>query len=116
MEESSISGPSLVWEVNEYKVSPPYELSPQYFGFKQASLADIKGGTPEENAKILRRILDDERGPQRDVVVMNTAAVLLASNRASDLKEGARLAEEATDSGQAREKLDGLVRLSQSLG
>ncbi len=116
MDEISICGQSLVWEVNEDKVSPPYKISPQYFGFKQASLADIKGGTPEENAKMLRRILDGERGPRRDVVVMNTAAVLLAGNRASDLKEGAHLAEEAIDSGQAREKLEGLVRLSQSLG
>ena len=116
MDEISICGQSLVWEVNEDKVSPPYKISPQYFGFNEASLADIKGGTPEENAKMLRRILDGERGPRRDVVVMNTAAVLLAGNRASDLKEGARLAEEAIDSGQAREKLEGLVRLSQSLG
>ena len=116
MDEISICGQSLVWEINEDKVSPPYKISPQYFGFEQAGLADIKGGTPEENAKMLRHILDGERGPQRDVVVMNTAAVLLAGNRASDLKEGARLAEEAIDSGQAREKLEGLVRLSQSLG
>ncbi|MFQ5997478.1 MAG: anthranilate phosphoribosyltransferase, partial [Dehalococcoidales bacterium] len=116
MDEIAISGPSLVWAVDEDGVSPPYKVSPQYFGFKQASLAEIKGGTPEENAKILHRILDGERGPRREVVVMNTAAVLLAGNRASDLKEGARLAEEATDSGQAREKLEGLVRLSQSLG
>jgi anthranilate phosphoribosyltransferase len=47
---------------------------------------------------------------------MNAAAALLAGNRASDLKEGAHLAEEAIDSGQAREKLEGLVRLSQNLG
>jgi len=116
MDEISISGQSLVWEVNEDKVSPPYEVSPQHFGFKRASLTEVKGGTPEDNANMLRRILDGKRGPQRDVVVMNAAAVLLAGNRASDFKEGAHLAEEVIDSGQAREKLEGLVRLSQSLG
>ncbi len=116
MDEISISGPSLVWEVDESKVSPPYEISPRYFGFKEAGLAEIKGGTPEENARILRNILTGARGPQRDVVVMNAAAVLFAANRVSDLKEGARLAEEAIDRGQAREKLENLVRLSQSLG
>ena len=116
MDEISISGKSLVWEVSEDKISSPYEVSPQYFGFKGTSLAEIKGGTPEENADILRRVLNGERGSWRDVVVMNAAAALLAGNRASDLKEGARLAEEVIDNGQALEKLEGLVKLSQSLG
>lgn len=116
MDEISISGKSLIWEVDEHKLSPPYEVSPQLFGFKSASLAEIKGGTPEENARILHRILSGEKGPWRDVVVVNAAAALLAGNRASDLKEGARLAEEAVDSGRALEKLEALVKLSQSLG
>jgi len=116
MDEISISGKSLVWEVSEQKISPPYEVSPQHFGFKSTSLAKIKGGTPEENADILRRVLNGERGSWRDVVVMNAAAALLAGNRVSDLKEGARLAEEVIDNGQALEKLDQLVKLSQSLG
>ena len=116
IDEISIGGRSLIWEVDADKASPPYEVSPQYFGFKEAGLAEIKGGTPEENANVLRRILAGEKGPLRDVVVMNAAAALLAGNQASNLKEGTRLAEEAIDSGQAREKLEGLVRLSQSLG
>jgi len=116
MDEISISGKSLVWEVSEQKVSPPYEVSPQYFGFKSTRLAEIKGGTPEENASILRRVLNGERGSRREVVVMNAAAALLAGNRVSDLKDGARLAEEAIDSGQALDKLEALVRVSQSLG
>ncbi|MFC2002324.1 anthranilate phosphoribosyltransferase, partial [Chloroflexota bacterium] len=116
MDELSISGRSLVWEVDEQGVSPPIEVSPQHFGFKDTSLSEIRGGSPEENASILHRILDGERGSLRDVVVMNAAAALVAGNRTSDLKEGARLAEEAIDSGRAREKLDGLVKLSQSLG
>jgi anthranilate phosphoribosyltransferase len=116
VDEISISGRSLVWEVSEDGVLPPYEISPQYFGVKEASLAEIKGGTPEENAGMLRRLLSREKGPRRDVVVMNTAAALVAGNRASDLKEGARIAQEVIDSGRALEKLDGLLRLSQSLG
>ena len=115
MDEISIAGKSLVWEVNENGVLPPYEVSPQYFGFKNASLAEIKGGTPEENAEMLRRILSGEKGPRRDVVVMNAAAALVAGNRASDLKQGAGIAEEAIDSGRALEKLDELVRISQGL-
>ena len=115
MDEISISGKSLVWEINEDRVLPPYEVSPGDFGFKEANLAEITGGTPEENADILRRILGGEKGPRREVVVMNAAAALVAGNQASDLKEGAQLAEEAIDSGRALEKLDRLVSLSQSL-
>lgn len=115
MDEISISGKSLVWGVTEDGVSPPHEISPEYFGFNGASLAEIKGGTPEENASILRLILNGETGPRRDVVVMNAAAALFAGDRAANLKEGARLAEEAIDSRQPLEKLDQLVRLSQSL-
>jgi anthranilate phosphoribosyltransferase len=104
-----------VWEVNESGVLPAYEVSPRYFGFKEANLNEIKGGTPEDNARILRSILSRDRGPRRDVAVMNAAAALVAGNRASDLNHGARLAQEAIDSGRALEKLDALVRLSQSL-
>ncbi len=116
MDEISISGKSLVWEVNEQGVSPPYEISPLDFGFKGADLAEIRGGKPEENAKMMRRLLSGEKGHRRDVVDMNAAAALVAGNQAPDLKEGARIAEEAIDSGRALEKLDGLVRLSRSLG
>ena len=116
MDEISISSSSLVWEINKDKLSPPYEISPDSFGFKEASLAEIKGGTPEENAGMLRRILDGEKGARRNVVVMNAAAGLVAGNLTPDLKTGARLAEEAIDSDRAREKLDKLVELSQSLG
>ncbi len=116
MDEISIAGRSLVWEVNETGVLPVKEVSPHHFGFNEANLAEIKGGTPEENAGIVRRILSGEKGPRRDVVVMNAAAALVAGNRVSDLKEGARIAEEAIDSGRALEKLDGLARLSHSLG
>lgn len=115
MDEISITGRSLVWEVNESGVSPPYETSPQDFGFNEASLAEIKGGNPDENAQMLRHVLRGDRGARRDVVVMNAAAVLVAGNRASDLREGASIAEEAIDSRRALKKLDGLVRLSQSL-
>jgi len=115
MDEISINGKSLVWDVTPQGVSPPYEVSPQYFGFKEANMTEIKGGTPEDNARILRSILKGEQGPRRDIAVMNAAAATVAGNRASGLKEGARIAEEAIDSGQALEKLDALVKLSQSL-
>ena len=116
MDEISISGSSLVWDVSENKLSPPYKISPRHFGFKEADPAEIKGGTPRENATAMRVILSGGPGALRNVVVMNAAAALVAGNLTSDLKAAARLAEKAIDRGQAREKLDKLVALSQSLG
>jgi len=115
LDEISITGKSLVWEVKESGVLPPYEVSPQEFGFKEASLAEIQGGTPQDNAQILRRIFSGERGPKRDVVIMNAAAALVVGKKARELTEGARLAEEVIDHGKALEKLNALVKVSQNL-
>jgi len=115
MDEISISGKSLVWDITPKGVSPAYEVSPHDFGFSEAALKEIKGGRPVVNARILRSILTGERGPRRDIAVMNAAAAIVAANRASDLKEGVRIAQESIDSGQALEKLDALIKLSQSL-
>ena len=115
MDELSISGKSTVWEVNEQGVLPPSEVEPARFGFSKSGISEIRGGTPEENAAILRRIFNGEKGPERDVVVLNAAAAIYAGNLASDLKEGVHLAEAAIDSGQAREKLEGLITLSNKL-
>jgi len=115
MDEISISGGSLVWEVNEYEVSPPYEIYPEDFGFEKASMTEVKGGTPDENAKMLRCILDGERGAKRDIVVMNASAALVAGNRASDLKEGAHIAERVIDNGQAQAKLEELINFSRTI-
>ena len=114
-DEISISERSLIWDVNQDRVSPPYEVSPLDFGFNKASIAEIKGGTPEDNAKMLRRILSGEKGAKRNIVVMNAAAALAASNRASDLKEGAGIAEEVIDKGKAQTKLEELIKISQRL-
>jgi anthranilate phosphoribosyltransferase len=115
MDEISISRKSLVWDVNQHRVLPPYEVSPDDFGFMKASVTQIKGGTARQNAKILRSILSGEVGVRRNIVVMNAAAALVAGNQASDLKEGASIAERTIDSGKALAKLDELIKLSQRL-
>jgi len=114
-DEISISGGSVIWDINQDRILPPYEVSPEDFGFERASMAEIKGGMPGENAEMLRRVLKGERGARRNIVVMNAAAALVASNRASDLEEGAGIAEEVIDSGKAQTKLDELIKLSQNL-
>jgi len=115
MDEISIGSESLVWEVNQDKVLPPYKVSPEDFGFERASMAEIIGGTAKENAEMLRSILKGEAGTRRNIVVMNAAAALVAGNKASNLGEGVHIAKEAIDSGAAQAKLDELIKFSQSL-
>ena len=115
MDEISISRKSLVWDVNQHRVLPPYEVSPDDLGFMKASMTQIKGGTARQNAKILRGILSGEVGARRNIVIMNAAAALVAGNQASDLKEGASIAEQTLDSGKSLAKLDELIKLSRRL-
>lgn len=116
MDELSTGDKSIIWEVNEQGVLPPFEIDPADFDFEKTGISKIRGGTPEENAATLRRVLDGEKQPCRDVVVLNAAAALYAGRQAADLKEGVSLAEAAIDSGRAGDKLEGLVKLSHSLG
>jgi len=91
------------------------ELDARTFGLQRAAREDLRGGTPEENARIVRDILmGAERGPKRDVVALNAAAALVAGARARDLREGLEHASAAIDSGNALRALEGLIALSQS--
>jgi anthranilate phosphoribosyltransferase len=115
LDEISISDKSLVWDISEDKLSPSYEVSPKSFGFDKADSAEIKGGTPRENAEALLNILDGKRSALRNIVVINAAAALIAGNVTSDMKKAAQLAGEAIDSGRAKEKLYSLIELSRSV-
>lgn len=115
MDELSIGAESLVWDVNQDRVLPPYKVSPEDFGFRRASMAEIRGGTARQNAEILRNVLNGEVGARQNIVVMNAAAALVAGNKAADLKEGVRIAKEVIDTKRAQAKLDELIKVSQSL-
>ena len=89
-------------------------LDPSALGFRQAKAGDLKGGDPEENAQITRAILDGrDRGPRRDVVLLNAGAALMAGRAAADLPEGIACAAESIDSGAAIGTLEALVDYSQ---
>ena len=79
---------------------------------KRAPLKEIKGGDCKMNSSIILEILSGEKGPRRDVVVLNTAALFLISGKVESLNKGARLAEELIDSKKAMEKLEELRSLS----
>ncbi len=115
LDEISISGKSMIWDVTKKKLSAPYEVSPKSFGYDKADIEEIRGGTPEENGATLLRILDGEKGVLRNIVVMNAAAALLAGNASTELKKAVVMAEESIDSGKAKEKLERLIKLSQTL-
>ena len=98
-------------KVSEYKDGHirTYKIKPTDFGIKLASLNEIKGGDPEENAKIILSILKGkEKGPKRDVVLLNAAAALFAADKVDSIKNGIKLAAESIDSGKALKVLDKL--------
>ena len=116
VDELSISGPSLVWEVeNGADEVHSYTVAPEDVGLERSSLDDIKGGTAQENADIVRRVLNGEKGPHRNVVLFNAAAALRAGEKVDNLSAGVELAAQVIDSGKAREKLDAFVQRSGSL-
>src|SRR5262245_21873567 len=104
LDEISTTGESLVAEVREGVVRVS-TVRPEDFGVPRATIADLQGGDREQNAEIIRGILGGEPGPRRDIVVVNSAAALVAGARARDFKDGAQLAEHSIDSGAAGRKL-----------
>ncbi len=114
LDEISNTGESRISEVREGVVRT-FTVRPEDFGLPQASIGDLRGGDRDQNAQIIRAIVDGQRGPRRDIVLMNAAAALVAGTRARDLAEGVELAARAIDTGAAREKLDRLVALSRKL-
>jgi len=88
------------------------QIAPEDAGVNRARLADIKGGTAADNAAALKRLFGGEKGPYRDIVLLNAGAALMVSGRAKDVKEGVTLAAQALDSGAAREKLVQLIVVS----
>ena len=113
LDEVSIEAPTVVWDVQAKKVRLD-TVSPPQVGLDWGKLEDVRGGTPEENAAILRRVLSGEKGPVRDFVLLNAAAGLVASDAASNWKEAAQIAARVIDSGAALEKLEHFVEATNS--
>ena len=108
LDEISLSGETIVAEVRGGEVRQ-FTVTPEDFGVARAAVESIRGGTPAENAELIRRVLDGEDGPARDVVVVNAAAALVAAGAAADFREGAGLASFVISSGAAGKKLAALA-------
>ena len=113
LDEITITGETKVSELKNKKVKG-YHIKPQDFGMKKAELSDIKGGTIEENAAIVKKVLEGEKGPRQDVVLLNASAALIAGGMAKDFKDGIEIARIAIESGKAKEKLEKLVKFTNS--
>ncbi|SCY29735.1 anthranilate phosphoribosyltransferase [Desulfoluna spongiiphila] len=110
LDEISVCAPTRVTELNNELIRTTDIDPTDYFG-ELAPPEALKGGTPEVNARIVRDILTgDERGPKRNVILINAGAALMAADKADTLRDGIFLAEEAIDSGNAMAKLEGLAR------
>ncbi len=111
LDEISVCAPTRVSELNNGFIRT-CDISPEQLLGRTADPKDMAGGTPAENAEITVKILSGEKGPRRDVVVVNAGAALVASGLGQDFREGIRLAEAAIDQGRALQKLQELVRFT----
>ena len=115
LDELTLDGETQGWEVVGGRVRE-WSTSPESAGLPSASLDQIKGGSKEENAATMRRIFQGASGPLRDVVLLNSAAVLLVGGEVEDIAQGVEQAARVIDDGAALAKLDSLVAVSQRLG
>lgn len=119
LDELTTAGPN---QISYFGVTPANgqvlteTLDPRELGFVPAPPDALRGGDPDENARILRDVLaGQDRGPRRDVVLLNAAAALVAGDAAADLKEGIDRAAESVDSGNALRTLEALIDYSQRM-
>jgi anthranilate phosphoribosyltransferase len=112
LDEITITGPTRVAEARDGTVRT-YEVDPEEFGMKRATLADISGGDAAENAAIVCGVLSGKKSPRRDVVLLNAAAALVAAGRVDHLADGVPVAAQAIDSGAASAKLAALASFTE---
>ncbi|MGQ9920117.1 MAG: anthranilate phosphoribosyltransferase [Desulfobacca sp.] len=114
-DEISITGPTRVCELQNGEIRS-YTITPEQFGLRRGSLADIRGGDVFANAAIVRAVLAGEPGPKQDMVALNAAAACIGASLVADFAGGIALAKEVIASGRALAKLEALIAKSRSFG
>ena len=111
LDEISLSSPTSICEIRDgwYK---SYVIAPEDFGLDRCDKSELKGGTPSENAEIVREILGGMKGPKRNAVLMNAGAALYIAGKSGSMKDGVTLAAEIIDSGKALDTLKTFVEVS----
>jgi len=115
LDEISICAPTRISELKDNQVAT-YDIMPEQFFGQTADPDDLVGGTPEENAEITKHILTGEKGPRRNVILINTAAALIAAGKADNFNNGIQQAEKSIDTGEALSKLNALISFTQENG
>ena len=111
LDEISASAPTTVCEIDNGTFKN-YVITPEEFGMERCTKEDLVGGTPQENAEITRAILNGEKGPKRNVVLLNAAAALYVAGKADSMADGVKLAEKVIDTGLAKAQLERFIKLS----
>ncbi|MEA4871906.1 MAG: anthranilate phosphoribosyltransferase [Synergistaceae bacterium] len=105
IDEITSCAPNTVCEIKEGYFKT-FVIKPEDYGLTRSCKTDLKGGTPKENAKITLAILQGEKGPKRDTVLMNAGAAFYVAGKVGSIVDGIKLAEEVIDSGKAMTKLN----------
>ena len=109
LDEISLSATTTVCEVNNGELKS-YTIDPREFGFVLCKPEDLVGGGAPKNAEIALQILRGEKGPKRDIVLLNSAACLYLAGKAEGIEDGIKLASEMIDSGKAYAKMEAFVK------
>lgn len=113
MDEVTTTAKTYVNEIKDGEIIE-YEIDPADYGIPYSAKEELIGGDGAENAAITRAILSGERGPKRDIVVLNSACGIYIGGKAASIAEGVKTAEKMIDSGKAMEKLNELIKKSNS--
>jgi len=113
IDELSPAGPNLVCEVVDGEVHER-EIDPLDLGVPRCDPAELRGGSPEENAQVIREVFAGRDGAARDAILLNAAGAIAAGGHAADLREGLGLARDVVASGAAGERLEELAAFSRS--
>jgi anthranilate phosphoribosyltransferase len=111
LDELTLAGPSFVAEAKQGVVKT-YEVTPEQFGLARASKEAVRGGDLQENAALVREVLEGGKGPRRDIVLLNAAPAIIAGEGAEDWASGLRAAAQSIDSGAAWAACENLIRVS----
>jgi anthranilate phosphoribosyltransferase len=111
LDELTTTGPSIVAALEGGRVRT-FEVNPSELGFAPAQISDLVGGAPVANAAKLKSLLAGEKGPYRDIVILNAAAAFILAGKATSLAEGVGFATIAIDDGSAARALDALVAIT----
>jgi len=114
LDEITVCDGTRVSRYKDGKVETFY-ITPEDFGFKKADCKELTGGSKNENAGITISILNGEKGPKRNIVLMNSAAAIVVAGLAQDFKTAREIAEESIDSKKALQKLEEIKNVTNSL-